>query len=306
MKKSVLFSVMAAMILFAGCKKDGVYNPAKKISKITLTETKPSPTGVDVQTQVQNWTWNKNQLQNIVYTFIGSDDTWTEEFSYDKSGRLIRVENKEDNVYAVYEYDGDRLDKVLYFDGNEKAYEYNLKYKDDRLSEIECVDFDIYRSIKKENKLNPLAFVCSSEIADLAQKAEENVALTESQPRQKMSAEIWVMSLEWNEANISKIAYDYPDVNRRYEYLLTYDNKVNPLAGFFGLNFWESYDINHPYSRDYIYKNANNIVSMISVGDTWKREYNYTYTGQYPVSYTYTDSYSDGYYHTHDCKIEYK
>lgn len=297
MKKSVLFSVIAAMIVFASCNKDGVYNPAKKISKITITETDLSPRGGDVQTTVQDWTWKKKQLQSIVYTIKGNQDTsWTEEFSYDKSGRLIRIEDKKNNHYTVYEYDGDQLDKVLCFEYNEKMAEYNFKYKGDRLSEIECLDFYRYYSIQKENKLNPLAFVCPSAIVDLAQKAEENVALTESQPRQKMNASKLVLSLEWDGTNISKIAKDYPGYNKRYECLLTYDSEKNPFTGFFALDF----------TGAYYYKSANNIVSMTQVGSTWKREYIYTYKGQYPESYTYTDSYSNEPYCRYNYQIEYK
>ena len=93
--------------------------------------------------------------------------------------------------------------------------------------------------------------------------------------------------------------YTHPFYNERYEYLLTYDKKVNPFAGFFALYFDEAYDY------DYVYKNANNIVSMTGVGSTWKREYIYTYKGQYPESYTYTDVYGNS-SERYDYKIEYK
>lgn len=300
MKKLVVLSMMATMILFASCDKDGVYNPIKKISKITYTRTSIGAHGTESNTTEQNWTWNKNQLQKIVYYNREDQYTWTEEFSYNKNGRLIRVEDKEIEEYTTYEYEGDQLNKVVYYYNNFRECEYHFKYEGEKLSEIECWEFSDYYSIKKENRSNPLAFVCSPEIANLTQKVVDDVAVaTEGQPHRKMDVYITTISLKWDGNNISRMIYTYPFSNERYEYLLTYDKKVNPFAGFFALDFDCAYDY------DYVYKNANNIVSMTSVGDTWKCEYNYTYTGQYPESYTCTEVYENGSYR-YDCKIEYK
>ena len=300
MKKLVVLSMMAVMILFASCDKDGMYNPLKKISKITYTNTYIGANEAVSFTREQTWTWDKNQLQKIVYYDSEDQYTWTEEFSYNKNGRLVRVEDKENATYTTYEYEGDRLDKVICYEENFREYEYHFKYEGDRVSEIEYWEFADYYSIKKENYSNPLAFVCSPEIATLTQKVVDNIAeAAENQPRHKMDVDITTISLEWDGDNVSRMIYTYPLYNERYEYLLTYDNKLNPFAGFFALDFEGAYDY------DYVYKNANNIVSMTSVGDTWKREYTYTYKGRYPESYTYTEVYVNRSYRT-DCKIEYK
>ena len=304
MKKLVFFSMMVAMVFFVSCDKDGVYNPAKKISKITYTSVSTNKDNGTSTTYIntQEWIWDKNQLKQIVHKSLDVDNpfTWTEDFTYASDGRLIRVEDKEGAMYTTYEYDGDRLDKVVEYYDNFRESEYHFKYEGGRLSEIECWEFDADYSIKKENRSNPLAFVCSPEIANLTQMVADNRAVaTESQSRHKMDVYITTISLEWDGDNVSRMIYTYPLYNERYEYLLTYDNKVNPFARFFGLFFTEAYD------DDYFYKNKNNNIAISEVGSTWKREYTYTYTGQYPETYTYvSDGYSLTYRHTY--KIEYK
>ncbi len=297
------FCIVVVGFLFSSCNKDGVYNPGKKISKITTNKvvTYDYDEESNSSSVIQDYVWEKNQLKQIIHKSIESDGnvwTWTEDFSYDKTDRLIRVEDKENGEYTTYEYDGDNLSKVCQYSDGFKSVEYNLTYKESKLSEIECMEFDsYYYATERENKMNPLELACSPEIAEMV--AADIALKEETQPRQKLDVEIYTISFEWDGDNIEKCIWTYPSYNERYEYLLSYDDKINPFAGFFGLYFDNSYD------DYYIYKNKNNIIKMTQIGSTWQSEYTYTYTGKYPETYKYTNTYSWGKtYYT--CKIEYK
>ena len=131
MKKLVLLAV-AVMVVFVGCKKDGIYNPKKKISKITYIRQYNDPTygqGDDTATEV--WKWDKNKLKQIVHY------AWVENFVYDKNGRLLRIENIDYDEYIWFEYEGNKLIKASMYDGGTaETSEFDLEYNGKKLSKI--------------------------------------------------------------------------------------------------------------------------------------------------------------------------
>ena len=82
MKKSIIFCFCVALVaLFISCdKKEGVYNPSKKIQKIYTVED-----GDKELSEV--WHWDGKVLTSIDYI----DDMYatTATFSYDKNNRMI-------------------------------------------------------------------------------------------------------------------------------------------------------------------------------------------------------------------------
>lgn len=265
MKKLVVLA-MATMVVFVACKKDGIYNPKKKISKITTIEQYNDPDYSD-DTNVYIFKWDKNRLLHII-----SPEKVTN-FVYDKCGRLMRVECIDREIATWYEYDGAKLSKVIsYYGGTERFKEYALEYKGKKLVKITITQNGIsQRSINQQQ--SPLSVICEPAIA---QVIEKDIAVAETQSTHKASVLTSTVSFEWSGKNISKVVYDNAEV--KYEYELTYDDKINPYNGFLGLDFEGSYQ--------YIYKNANNIKTMkrINSSDPMSITYEYTYDGKWPVT----------------------
>lgn len=255
MKNLVLISAVVGMIFFAGCKKDGVYKPSQKISKITYS--------VDNQYQEETWHWNKNQLQDI------NHGTWTETYTYEK-GRLTRVDDKINNNYSLFEYDGSKLSKITCYVGGVKVEEYNVKYDNKKMSEIEILYEEASLSIGKSNS-KPLSVVCSPEIAQIVED-NNNAFLEECQLQHKAMVRQTV-TFEWDGKNISKIISTRG--NTRTETSFTYDNKINPFYGFLDLY----------QSNTFLIKNKNNIKTATSTNTLIS--YDYTYDGQYPETISY-------------------
>ena len=274
MKKLVLLA-MATMVVFVACKKDGIYNPKKKISKITTIEQYNNPDYSD-DTNTYIFKWDKNKLLHMV-----SPDK-VDNFVYDKSGRLMRVECIDKEIATWYEYDGAKLSKVIsYYGGTECSTEYALEYDGKKLVKITITQKAAtpsprYYSINPQQ--SPLAIICDPAIA---QVIENDIAVAETQSTHKASFASTV-SFEWSGKNISKVVYDYGEI--KYEYELTYDDKINPLNGFLGLEFDEC------YQGQYIYKNVNNIKTMkrINSSDPMSMTYEYTYDGKWPVTIAQT------------------
>ena len=60
MKKILtILAIACVAFIFAGCQKDGVYNPSKKISKIYYTSTSGNKSLQEI------WTWNGKLLDKF-------------------------------------------------------------------------------------------------------------------------------------------------------------------------------------------------------------------------------------------------
>ena len=276
MKKLVLLA-MATMVVFVACKKDGIYNPKKKISKITTIRQIEEPTPVGTvfdnrsDTNISIWKWDKNRLQQIIHP------NWYENFVYDKCGRLIRVEDAAGDEYTYYEYNGAKLSKVIYYDeGTRYTKEYALEYNGKNLTKITITAPQMFRSVNKEQ--SPLLAVCEPAIAQII---ENNIVATAAQSTQKASVFTSTVSLEWSGKNISKITYE--ENGEMYTCEMTYDDKINPYNGFLGLYFDDNYKMEN-------YKNKNNIKSITSKmrGETQVVNFEYEYDGQWPTKITQT------------------
>ena len=122
MKKILtIFAIACVALVFAGCQKDGVYNPSKKISKIYYTSTS------GVKSLKQIWTWNGKLLDKIDY-YDGGSIYKTYNFTYDGK-RLTRMSNYANNRYIEYKYDGSHLSEANVFSSGSLEYIYKFTYK---------------------------------------------------------------------------------------------------------------------------------------------------------------------------------
>ena len=274
MKQHVLVSTSFVLIIMFGmssCKKDGVYNPKKKISKIYTQQEQQK------KQLVQTWTWNDKKLSRIDYV-----SGYYELFEY--TGKQISKINNSDGGYMDFIYDGSKISKIEYYKDKELLELYTFEHAKGKVSKIAVEQYgkeDTYEyasSSHKNEKMNVLQFI-------LPERSCENLSSYFSQRKYQKSNQIdtSIISLTWYEKNVVKIIFEYFGGYKDYEYTITYnhDKKKNPLCGFL------SYDFDDPvfgYSKNNItreYIADNNY-------DTWEYNYSYIYDDNVPIQSTRT------------------
>ena len=222
-----LVAVMSAGT-FNACKKDGVYNPKKKISKMYDEDFN----GEKVLSET--WTWDGNKLARIDYP-NGDFNV----FEYDKD-RLINITDKNGN-YQKYIYDGSKIDKIQEWskDGSVLYMEYKFEHKGNKISKItsessiEDFDFEDFvypETSSKSLKSNALRFVLPEQIANIT-----SAELKNNIKSQKVLGKISIsIELTWKGNNIEKATLtNNSGLNIPISIQLTYDNKSNPMYGLF-------------------------------------------------------------------------
>ena len=144
---AILLPVAAS---FTSCKKDGVYNPKQKISRIYYAYSSPDPFFNSDKELKEIWDWDGNKLSTIAYyTKKGVDGT--EKFSYDGK-RLSRVDyvipDGTNVAHVLYIYDGRKLDKMEYYSGEELQEIHKYIYDGKKLSKVEVTFYDILEANK--------------------------------------------------------------------------------------------------------------------------------------------------------------
>ena len=118
MKKTIMLTALAAVVCFLGaCKKEGVYNPSEKISKIYKSSTYVSQyydgsTWRDANNEsspkrlVEAWNWDGKKLMSIdSYNLDGTVEAdETVKFEYDGK-RLTKITDVTGKNYATITYE---------------------------------------------------------------------------------------------------------------------------------------------------------------------------------------------------------
>ena len=288
MRKFVLLSVILLPLVasFTSCKKDGVYNPKEKISRIYNAYSSPDPFFNFDKELKEICDWDGKKLSTITYyTKKGVDGT--EKFSYDGK-RLSRVdyftEDGRNIAYVLYSYDGRKLDKLEYYSYGELEEVRKYSYDGKELSKIEVSyysHFDASTSLmaKQLQSVRSRLFRYSVPEAVCASmdKMEEACMTTETHFRQKGGGAYytWTINLTWDGKNISKVEY-YDPTNELISIQYTYDKNRNPFYGCNTMSGLDEEDLN-------VMTSQNNVVS-----ETWndgdRADYTYQYDGKFPTS----------------------
>ena len=282
-----LVAVMSAG-MFSACKKDGVYNPKKKISKIYEQNDNGE------KELSETWTWDGNKLARIDYA-NGNFNV----FEYEKD-RLINITDRNGN-YQKYVYDGSKIDKIQEWskDGSVLYMEYKFEYKGNKISKItteSSIDFgdfdDMYmETSSKSQKSNALRFVLPEQIADIA-----STELKNNLKSQKALGTISItMELTWKGNNIEKATLTNSTLNIPISTQFTYDNKSNPMYGFLTGETVGTTSKNNP----------KKVTITIAGMPMAEQNYSYEYDGNFPTKITATQT-SDAETETSVGYIEYK
>lgn len=260
MKKFTVFTIVLGALVVASMvsctKKDGVYNPKKKIQRIYCSST-------DTEKYMdQSWDWNDNLLGAINHYYTSGGLYWTENFSYEKN-RLTRVDDYINSEYATYEYDGSKLKSINYYFKTNLEASASYAYTDGKLSKITMTMYDAKSAGERHLKASLLPF--PKEVTKVVNKCLESMPVNATK---EMST--YTLELTWTGKNVTKLIVT-EDGNIR-TVALQYDNKINVTKGFYDLYTFENFG-------DY-YFSENNVTSMVSTssdGDNLVLNYTYQY-----------------------------
>ena len=296
--------------LFAACKKDGVYNPKEKISKIYESSEHYSAfywysgedlyydTNIHPKTITEQWTWDGKKLASIEYLDGDEkDDSFICVFQYD-GNRVDKVVNKSNpNNFLQFVYDGKKLQRMeVYYNGVKSSY-VGFTYDGNKLSSIRYPVGDKKSNAKQMKMLE--RFVMRSVFSDakvadrVLAAADKAVARRAKSLDEDCYADI---SVEWDGKNISKMTIPFSDGDKT-EYAFVYDDKNNPMKGLYANIFLQGSEL-----ALFQFGNKNNITQISwtyyenGKSETGTENFLYTYDGKWPVTRTesYNYTYDDG------------
>jgi hypothetical protein len=276
--------VFSAVNIFTACnKKDGVYKPKEKISKIyseVITVYEDSTGSRDTireKTLEEVWKWDKNKLMQIE----SSDYAWAWNFVY-KGKQVIKIESPETTIQFTYG-DKSRLEKIEVLDDREReVMSITVSGRDD--DKITKLTYSLHRyekSLKAQSlffeKLQPVMRVVLGE--NLGETMLSNIAANERVHKATTIIKITV-DLTYQGNNVSQAKWIYDDEPIPIVYTYTYDNKVNPY--YRAISLMSTQDVDQVLTHSTFDFNLfpcseNNVLSYEEKIDTARTSYKYEY-----------------------------
>ena len=312
MKKITILTFACVALLFSACKKEGVFNPKQKISKIYTSATYSidgSTTTTD-RSLSEAWTWNKNNTLAKIDNYQGNTIAGTDTYTYDNKKRVVRIDGTENyygftSTYHIdFKYNGKELSEAAYYDGNDLAVTLKYTHQNGKISKIEATTTEDMMNmedyLKALHSLLPQQFYASLENSYKKNPSKNNAKGDYDHTT------TWVAT--WDKDNISKIViteqfgiYGQETITSEYKY----DNYNNPYYGFTpgesgemtGASCYSKNNITQTTTQ-YQYNDLEG-----SENGTEIINYTYTYKGKYPVTCSHTGSFQEETYIT---EYEYK
>lgn len=287
-RKSTLLVILGFIAIgFVACDKEGVYNPKKKISKITYEYASGSGIGdeemVYVEREEEVWKWDKNKLVRIEAPEAG----YNLDFKYD--GKQVS-EISDGTDKAVFTYDKSKLEKItLTEEGNSFM---NIVVKEREGKKIKKIAYeytgyalDLFKKPDLKSSRRPtgkMSAIMRFVLPDAVIRSLEKKAAVTT----KNSSNVWIYEVVfiYNGDNVSRIkVIENSDVE---VYAYTYDSKKNPFYDALWQLTLESYSA---FSE-------NNIASVTYNEDypENKIQYTYKYDGNWPKERIYEESWQNG------------
>jgi hypothetical protein len=255
----VVTMALMGMVIFSmtTCKKDGVFNPSKKVSKIY------EQSGTNPKTLSETWSWDKGKLIRV--DAVGGD-YYT--FEYDKN-RLSKITTSDG--HQEFTYDGSKLNKIIAYVGAKEYATYNIEHDGRNISKVR-VEYASTSSIQSAKSLVSAAmrFVLPIELPD-------EIALPTQKSQKGTGTVVYTYTYKWDGNNVVEMVRD-DNSNNKTTVTYTYDKNSNPLYGLFT-------------STSVTMLSKNNIATLRGtinyasglVGN-YEYEYSYIYKGGFPTT----------------------
>ena len=274
--------ILGLCLLTAGCQKEDVYKPGKKISKIYDTYTSGE------KRLYQTWNWDGDLLKSISF-FNGSSEM---RFQYNGKQLSAIYELGGTNLYYLFHYDkkGKRLDSLdvyrdcLSLDPNvRRLAHYVFSYNEDGL--ISGYEEEIYAHPSWKDSDEALRMVLQCAIPGLPDIAAQKLAKPRTQ--RKGDEEIWdriFVSFTYQGENVTECHILTNDILEE-NYTFTYTDYLNPSHKLFQSTSFSSSGL---YSKNLVktchYENL--LSSDPTVNYYEDMEYQYEIEDNYPVKTT--------------------
>lgn len=285
MKKTILIALAAlSLICASSCQKDqdGVYNPKKKISKISSSSSVVE-SGYAYETPMclnEQWTWEGDKL--VSRTLFDADGEASAEFTYSYDGkRLASIAYTTNGYYCKtdFSYDGKELSKAEHYSDGRLYSSAQFYHDDGKISAID-ITYHIFVGKNVFNGESLLDMLLPLDI-QMSGVCHQNNAKGETENH------IARIELTWEGNNITKMVSSFEgDVQTG---VFTYDDKRNPFFGMGGLypHYLVTIDQNQNDPRYYLYDRNNILTCEVTHSSACTNStYSYTYEDNYPVTCT--------------------
>ena len=230
---SILMATLVLVVSFSACKKEGVYNPSKKIAAIYRTMEEEPVYKAASKELIATYVWDGKLLSQIIEYYADSYTTYT--YKYNKQKQLIEVDMESEGLVRI-EYDGKNVDEVsLSIDGEDMLdVEYIRKGNQIIGADVEISTELIEEFFMKkhshaiDNVLSTfLPFQMDKAFTQTMEKYAQHYS-TDSKGSLKGH-----IDYEWSGKNVAKadfklsILFYSVQITSIYEY----DNKINPFNG---------------------------------------------------------------------------
>jgi hypothetical protein len=306
MRKTVLILtsfalVFSALTLFTMCKKkDGVYNPKEKISKIYYEVMRYDSTGkvdssyMEKKELKEIWRWDKKKLMQIE----SKDRSWSWDFIY-KGKQITKIEAADRTINFTYE-DKSKLKEIDVLDERErKILTITVKDRsDDKITELAytATNYGDEKSLKNttplSDRLEPvMRIMLGNNVGDVLLS---NMASNEK-THKAVTVSNYSVKLTYSGNNVTKALWttQVDQTLQTLTYTYAYDNKMNPYYRAISLmSYNDQYDIAVGSTLANIFScSENNIISYEIRQDTTTSlpvKYQYDYKDDFPVKQTKT------------------
>ncbi len=259
MKRLSILVLAVATIAFvaSSCQKEGQFNPSKKITS-AVVERLNDAGNMEISRKI-NYKWEKNLL---VEETVDNGSVVTSRFTYDNKKRISEI-NTSNDIRLVYTYNGNKIATI------EESHNGNLNrtyvFNHDDFGYITSIDVNVpeYKGTEPYTNctVNPLFFLPTEIAADI------QTTMLKYKATEYFYAFVYDINNNVEQMQINQVIYKYK-----------YDNKRNPLYGF--------YDI-LSIDFDWIFAKHNVIERTVTNSDYPDDKqivkYEYTYSGNYPL-----------------------
>ncbi|MDR1792747.1 MAG: hypothetical protein LBR36_04825 [Bacteroidales bacterium] len=278
----VSFALIFFALMFNSCKKEGIYQPDKRISKIYYSYVRAGQEYP--KTLQETWIWGKKNLEKIVTPSGGE-----QKFYYNSQNQVTRIDLSP-TVYIKVNYRYSKLSVALVYLNNEKVAEYAFSHEDGKISRVTLKNSlpveDIALAPLVQEKMLGLLMP-----QPIAQRVAQTINQSETTDKYRKSDDyVYTIDIKWNGDNIEKYIITNSGVAPGYAVICEYDNYLNPYCKF-SIDY-KGVVVAAPIGGvELLFCTSKNNVLNVSYdygGETFDQTYSYKYDGQYPIEQTYS------------------
>jgi hypothetical protein len=288
MKRNTVLLMVITISLIIGsysCKKEGVYHPKKKISRIYFQNYG------EAKELLEKWTWDGNNLSTIT----AGDNSFSWKFEYEGK-RIDRIVSSEGD-YFIFSYNKKLLQQIELFSKNGTLVDlYEFDHTKDKVTTVT----NTYYGYKSNSRQQSSHYLTMALRCFLPQPIADDLSLKQKRnqlPDRKAAKFTTTYEYVWEKNNIKSLYISYSSGSYE-EYSYKYDNFRNPFYYSFLptdiLADWTAATLTNLYTDNLLYS-KNNVSSESGFGSGgWSFESKCTlkYENNFPVEIYVETEYS--------------